>query len=58
MNIVEVLKKLEGKTIKTANLSLLDGIGENLDLVFTDGTVATIYGEMKEVNQIEITLHE
>ena len=57
MSMSEVLKKLEGKTIKTANVSLLDGVGESLDLVFTDTTAVTIYGEMREVNEIEITLH-
>jgi len=58
MSIVETLKKLEGKTIKSANISLFDGVGESLDLVFTDTSAVTIYGEMREVNEIEIALHE
>jgi hypothetical protein len=56
--MVEILNKLEGKTIKTANISCLQGVGESLDLVFTDGSAVTIYGEMREINEIEITLHE
>jgi len=58
MDIVEALKKFNGKTIKTANLYLLDGVGEQLELIFTDGSKVTIYGNMLDVNQIEIEWNE
>lgn len=58
MDIIKTLKKFEGKTIKTATLSLIDGMGETLGLLFTDGTAVGISGEMKDVNEIEINWHD
>lgn len=58
MDIVEALKKFDGKTIKTVNLYLLDGVGEQLELIFTDGSKVTIYGNMLNINQIEIEWNE
>lgn len=58
MSIGEVLKKLEGKTIAKANLILQDRARESLDLVFTDGSIAVIEGNMQEINELKITFNE
>lgn len=58
MEIAEILKTLEGKTIAKANLVLQDGVGESLDLVFTDGSVVVIEGNMQEINELKITLNK
>lgn len=58
MGIAEILKSLEGKTIAKANLVLQDGVGKSLDLVFTDGSVAIIEGNIQEINELKITFNK
>ena len=55
MNSIDILKEFEGKTIKKANISKMDGQNEQLDLVFADTTCATVYDEDGE---IQISYHK
>jgi hypothetical protein len=56
MSILEILKELEGKTIKDINIRHFEATeDEQVDIVFTDKTCATIYNES---NEMKISLHE
>jgi hypothetical protein len=54
MSVIDTLKKMEGKIIKSVDLKLI-GSYESLQLIFTDNTAAYINGEVNEfgVNELK-----
>lgn len=57
-NIIEILNKMEGKTVSSTSLNNMCNDTEGLDLTFTDGTKISIDCKLNEKGIIKLNFYE